>query len=149
MEYTITTITTDSDAYFCCVLTTQLGEYLELFNTPAPSRYIKIKLLVRDAEYDAEYDGTTNTFINCEKDTVVMPYTKRNNKKYVPEDGEAFIYGTVDALKIHVPKWVFSETAIMKVRVCDITQPDNNFNDLDQEMWSLIDTTTIKYKTYE
>jgi hypothetical protein len=146
MEYTITTITTDSDAYFNCVLTTQLGEYVDLTN-----RHIKIKLLVRDEEYEAEYDTTItpNNFDNCEKVRCVCPYTSRNNKKYVPEDGETFIYGYVDALKIHVPKWVFTETSIMKVRVCDITQPDNNFSDLDQEMWSLIDTTTIKYKTYE
>jgi hypothetical protein len=139
-------VTTDSDAYFCCILTTQLGEYVDLSN-----RHIKIKLSVRDEEYEAEYDTTItpNNFVNCVQDKCVCPYTLRSGKKYVPNDGEAFIYGEVDAIKIHVEKWVFSESAIMKVRVCDITQPDNNFSDTDQEMWSLIDTTTIKYKSYK
>lgn len=139
-------VTTDSDAYFCCVLTTELGEYVDLSN-----RHIKVKLLVRDEEYEAEYDTTItpNNFVNCVKDVCVCPYAFRNGKKYVPNDEESFLYGYVDAIKIHVEKWAFSESAIMKVRVCDITQPDSNFSDLDQEMWSLIDTTTIKYKSYE
>lgn len=173
MKEDIAIITTDSDMYFDCVLFTQDNTYLDLAD-----KHIIIILSVRDDEFIVEYDGKNSVNKNCilksgKEVGKVCPYfvDKYGNKK-LPLDippyhchhhihhchhhihhhhnhRPPFTYGYVDALEIHIPKGTFSESGVMKIQVCNITEPDGVFNDANQEVWSLVSRTNIKYKNYE
>lgn len=142
----IAVITTDSDMYYDVCLWHQDNRYFDFTN-----KHVIIKFSVRDEEYIAEYDGKNAVFVNCKlrSDKVAPYYRDSDGNKVYPSGEQPFIYGYVECLVVHIPKNTFSESGIMKVMVCNITEPDENFMDDNQEVWSLISRTNIKYKSYE
>jgi predicted peptidase len=138
-------VTTDSDMYYDCVLTTQDGKYIS-----PEGRHIIIKLEVRDEVYCAEYDFQNNKFINCDKNIQqkVVPYVKNIYGEMVIPTTDEFKLGYVDCIRIFVPKHTFSESGVVKMSVCNINR-DNTFKDKTQEVWSIKEVSTIKYKSYE
>lgn len=151
-------VTTNSDMYFDCVLTTQDGKYVDI-----KDKRIVIKIEVRDENFIAVYDTHNHRFINCvteyednengEKVLVtqkkIVPYVRDEfGKMCVPIGCDEFKMGYVDCIRIFIAKHTFSESGVAKVSICNITR-DNTFRDKTQEVWSLTDTTTIKYKAYE
>lgn len=147
--------------YYDCVLVTQDGRYVPL---EGKDRHLILKFEVRDECFIVEYDNYANKFKNCiaEKDEdgkrivhkKIVPYVRdRFNNMCTPteEDFENnnFKFGYVDCIRIYIPKDIFCESGVMKVSVCNITHLDDNFRDKTQEVWSIKDITTIKYKSYE
>lgn len=145
----ITIITTDSDMYYDCVLTTQDGKYITSHNENDINRHLLINLEVKGECYVAEYDAYNDKYINCFKDKVqkVVPYVIKYGNICVP-DGDEFELGYVDAIRLMVPKRTFCDSGMVKISVCNI-EHDTNFKDKTQEVWSIKDITTIKYKSYE
>lgn len=133
-------ITTHSDTYINVFVYDENGYFVNLDNI-----HLKIRFMVQDEEYIVEYiDGEISDV--CERILMDTEYSvDGDGNKMLPTEESEVIQGYVDCVRVEVPKYTFNSTGVVRMAICNIIE-DNNFDDGNREVWSLLTNSNIKYK---